>query len=119
MSMGVYIKGIEMPTSCPCELLGIGYDLFCNFAGGIPARVKEYYECCQNGTRPSWCPLVPVPPHGRLIDADALKDVQQADADFFKGSSDYGEKCRYDEAINAVANIVNAPTIIPAEEGLV
>ena len=58
-----------------------------------------------------------VPPHGRLIDADALKDVQQADADFFKGSSDYGEKCRYDEAINAVANIVNAPTIIPAEEG--
>lgn len=59
----------------------------------------------------------PVPPHGRLIDADELKDVQQADADFFKGSSDYGEKCRYDEAINAVANIVNAPTIIPAEEG--
>lgn len=58
-----------------------------------------------------------IPPHGRLIDADALKDVQQADADFFKGSSDYGEKCRYDEAINAVANIVNAPTIIPAEEG--
>lgn len=62
---------------------------------------------------------IPVPPHGRLIDADALKDVQQADADFFKGSSDYGEKCRYDEAINAVANIVNAPTIIPVEEGLV
>ena len=58
-----------------------------------------------------------VPPHGRLIDADALKDVQQADADFFKGSSDYGEKCRYDEAINAVANIVNAPTIIPASGG--
>lgn len=56
------------------------------------------------------------PPHGRLIDADELKDVQQADADFFKGSSDYGEKCRYDEAINAVANIVNAPTIIPASE---
>jgi hypothetical protein len=60
---------------------------------------------------------VPVPKHGRLIDADKLKDVQQSDADLFKGSSDYGEKCRYDEAINAVANIVNAPTIIPAEEG--
>ena len=58
-----------------------------------------------------------LPPHGRLIDADALKDVQQADADFFKGSSDYGEKCRYDEAINAVANIVNVPTVIQAEEG--
>lgn len=69
--MSVYIKGMEMPTSCPCELLGIGYDLFCSFAEGIPARVKEYYECCQNDTRPSWCPLIPVPPHGRLIDADA------------------------------------------------
>ena len=57
--MGVYIKGIEMPTSCPCELLGIGYDVYCSFTGGIPARVKEYYECCQNETRPVWCPLVP------------------------------------------------------------
>ncbi len=24
--------------------------------------------------RPNWCPLVPVPPHGRLIDADATAD---------------------------------------------
>lgn len=60
--------------------------------------------------------LIPVPPHGDLIDRDALKDAQQADADFFKGSKDYGEKCRYDEAINAVANIVNAPTIIQASD---
>lgn len=67
--MSILIKGMEMPTSCPCELLGIGYDLHCSFAGGIPARVKEYYECCQNGTRPSWCPLIHVPPHGPLVDA--------------------------------------------------
>ena len=68
--MGVYIKGMEMPKSCPCELLGIGYDLCCSFACGIPARVKEYYECCHNNTRPSWCPLVPVPAHkGPLVDA--------------------------------------------------
>lgn len=70
---GVYIN-MEMPKSCPCELLGVGYDLICSFVGGIPCRVKEYYECCQNGTRPSWCPLVPVPPHGRLIaEADAVE----------------------------------------------
>lgn len=74
---GVYIN-MEMPKSCPCELLGIGYDLCCSFAGGIPARVKEYYECCQNDTRPSWCPLVPVPPHGDLIDRDKLeKDIDK------------------------------------------
>lgn len=71
--MGVYIKDMEMPKSCPCELLGIGYDVCCSFAGGIPARVKEFYECCQNGTRPSWCPLVPVPPRGDLIDRDAYE----------------------------------------------
>ena len=92
--MSVYIKGMEMPTSCPCELLGIGYDLYCSFAAGIPARVKEYYECCQNGTKPSWCPLVPVPPHGDLIDRDALPTSRVEWED-----------------------IVNAPTIIPAEEG--
>ena len=71
--MGVYIPNMEMPTSCPCELLGIGYDLYCSFVAGIPARVKEYYECCQNGMRPSWCPLIELPPHGRLIDADEME----------------------------------------------
>lgn len=53
--------------------------------------------------------------HGDLIDRDVLKEIQQAHADLFKGSTDYGEKCRRDEALNAVANIVNAPTIIEAE----
>lgn len=70
--MSVLIKGMEMPKSCPCEIIGVGYDLFCSFAYGVPARVQEYNECCENGTKPDWCPLIEVPPHGRLIDADAL-----------------------------------------------
>ena len=107
--MNILIKGMEMPKPGRYEAVIIVLDKSTAEIAISPAEDdigywKEY-------------PLVPVPPHGRLIDADALKDVQQADADFFKGSSDYGEKCRYDEAINAVANIVNAPTIIPAEEG--
>ena len=102
--MGVYIKGMEMPASCPCELLGIGYDLYCSFAGGIPARVKEYYECCQNGTRPSWCPLVPIPEHGRLIDADALTISTAVPLD---------EKPYQYVHID---NIKAAPTIIPASK---
>ena len=101
--MGVYIKGMEMPASCPCELLGNGYDLYCSFAGGIPARVKEYYECCQNGTRPSWCPLVPISQHGRLIDADVL---QKSVPNFGFG---------YRRIMQGVIGV--APTIIPAEEG--
>lgn len=47
------------------------------------------------------CPLFPVPPHGRLIDADALMDEA-----YQPGA--YG----YVDAIQ----IENAPTIIPASE---
>ena len=101
--MSLLIKGADMPKGCPCELLGIGYDVCCSFAGGIPSRVKEYYECCQNDTRPSWRPLVPVPPHGRLIDADAL------DMNYLHIRDD-GMKIHTQRAID------NAPTIISAEE---
>lgn len=66
--MGVYIN-MEMPKSCPCELVGVGYDLYCSFAHGIPARVREYDECREKETRPDWCPFIEVQePHGRLID---------------------------------------------------
>ena len=62
MSMGVYIKGMKMPTRC----------------GECPLSLYSHSPCWKNGGaldwehRPNWCPLVPVPPHGRLIDADAL-----------------------------------------------
>ena len=49
----------------------------------------------------------------RLIDADALKIKQQEDADLFINAVSLVEKARRDEALNAVANIVNTPTIIP------
>lgn len=117
--MSVYIKGMEMPTSCPCELIGNGYDLCCPFVGGIPARVKEYYECCQNDTRTSWCPLIPVPDHGRLIDADAFKKRMM------QGAIDAREDALTDEiwlrildaAKSLCLDIDEQPTIIPAEEG--
>ena len=114
--MSVLIKDMEMPTSCPCELLGIGYDLYCSFACGIPARVKEYYECCQNGTRPSWCPLVPVPQHGRLIDADTMIASVKRQADFLKSMG--GDLATVAEILEKgiLQEIENAPTIIPASE---
>ena len=57
----ILIKNMKIPESCPCKLVGVGYDMYCSFAFGIPARVKQYYECCENGTRPDWCPLFEVP----------------------------------------------------------
>lgn len=47
----------------------------------------------------------------RLVDADKLKAKQQEDADLFIGDDTLSGKSRRDEALNAVANIVNAPTV--------
>ena len=105
--MSVYIPGIEMPKSCPCELLGTGYDLFCSFAGGIPARVKEYYECCQNDTRPSWCPLIPVPDHGDLIDKSGVAVLSWTDGEY---GTDFA-----DGVLFVLDKLDELPVVIPAE----
>lgn len=104
--MSVLIK-MDMPKSCPCELVGVGYDLYCSFVCGSPARLKEYDECCQNNTRPAWCPLLEVQAHGRLIDADALKDLYHyntQDSDIDKAWIG-----------NIRRSIDNAPTVIETE----
>ena len=55
--------------------------------------------------RPNWCPLVPVPEHGRLIDAYALM-----------------KQIEHDTPLSAVFEktmrryLHNAPTIIPADK---
>ena len=114
--MSILIKGMEMPKTCHC----------CRMCVQVSdGDIDWHWECCllcekverYATDRIPGCPLVPVPPHGRLIDADALRAKQQEDADLFQGSTAYCDKCRRDEAMNAVANIVIAPTIIPAEEG--
>ena len=74
--------------------------------------MKEYDECCQNNTRPAWCPLLEVPAHGRLIDADALLN-RDADYEYplfdTDGSRDCVVPC-YDRE-----TIKSAPTVIEAE----
>ena len=100
--MGVYIKGMEMPTSCgDCKAFvcykqwaGDMGDCFCGITKE-DAKAKE---------KNADCPLVPVPPHGDLIDRDAL-------------GMNYIH-IRYDGMkIYTQRAIDNAPTIIPAEEG--
>lgn len=66
--MGVYIRGMEMPKSCGyCPMLDDYGDYpFCQLTQeqrgyNFPVAVKRMDKC----------PLIPVPPHGRLIDADA------------------------------------------------
>ena len=57
-----------------------------------------------------WHEIVPVPPHGRLIDADALMELY-ADTDDLQL-----ENMKVPIAVIR-QNIIDMPTIIPAEEG--
>ena len=88
--MSVYIKGMEMPTSCA----------ECRFCG-------EY--CYAKGDENKYsklpCPLIPVPEHGRLVDLDEIENeiAQISPEDYTAGTIRLILDC--------------APTIIPAEEG--
>lgn len=77
--MGLYIKGMEMPKE-GC------HHMICIYADGTVSTGGRVYKA------------VPVPPHGRLIDADALT----FEDDY------YGWRDK--KVVNA------APTIIPASE---
>ena len=68
--MGVYIKGMEMPScceKCPVNTKDAFGGIGCRVTGYIPLRKADQ-------DFPNWCPLVPVPPHGRLIDADTIPE---------------------------------------------
>ena len=117
--MGVYIKGMEMPKSCPCKLVGVGYDLYCSFTSGIPSRMREYRECCEKGTRPNWCPIGEVPPHGRLVDESWLKKAMITTLEVLKKNPKMDrQEMHLIAAFDTLrAMVEDAPTIIDAEGG--
>jgi len=84
---GVYIKGMKMPRKKNGAVLIVYPDGRCAFENG-----KEYKA-------------VPIPPHGRLIDADALFKA-------FQRSGWYNNADR-DEVADAI--VLDAPTVIPEE----
>ena len=90
--MSIIIQGMEMPNKKNGAVLIIYPDGKCAFEDG-----KTYQA-------------VPVPPHGRLIDADALiKSLSLDENDAENGASLL--MAIFIEVLKA------APTIIPAEEG--
>ena len=93
---GIYIPNMEMPTKCRnCHLMhrcGEGnLDYIC-----IPTKiyVEGLINACRQ--RPDWCPLIPIPDHGRLADVD---DIEHISIEWELGD---------------IARII-APTIIPAD----
>ena len=90
---GIYIPNMEMPTTCydncPCQSLH-----WCNV-------LKEITEP-MTGKRIDNCPLISVPDHGRLIDADALQAECVPEPTFV--------------AEMLFRKVNNASTIIPADK---
>lgn len=96
--MSVLIKGMKMPTYClDCLFLKMssGHGDYCVLTKRNMFRFKN---------RPDDCPLIEIPPHGNLIDAD----------EFLKRA--IGTKCfRGDYALMLEELVGESITIIPAE----
>ena len=108
--MSILIKGMKMPKDCPyCPL---AHWNFKNEFTGCEI-VKKYFsqeEMYAEG-KPDFCPLVEIPPHGRLIDADtAAKQGWTISRTYSASPTEmvYEVKTMTDEVL---------PTIIEAEEG--
>lgn len=116
--MGVYIKNMEMPTSCG----------FCVFE----QETGDGCECYVNGClteyqkRPDDCPLVPVPPHGDLIERDALRaSIKESIEECNKWADEVDkDTMMYARISQSIGTFVEcslrakaAPTIIPASGG--
>lgn len=76
--MSIIIKGMEMPKSCSCCRFEVDETDYCL---GYYCTVTRNRTDSYRKVRPrNDCPLAPVPPHGRLIDADALRQSMYHEA---------------------------------------
>ena len=102
--MSILIKGMKMPKGCAFCRIGKrnGKKMVC------PLCDEEWdiHDPMSADHRLDNCPLRPVLPHGRLIDADELfKEMER------KGWFDNADRDKAEDLVLA------APTIIEAEEG--
>ena len=105
--MSILIKGMEMPEKCGECLFGFI---------GVCSKLTECQltdDIVDEESKPGWCPLVKIPPHGRLIDADVLCE------DLFERWNTADKNA--EKVISAVMAdvvtpiVVGAPTVIEAE----
>ena len=114
--MSVLIKGMEMPTN------GCRGCIFVNrkWHGDIcPFLKREVTGNVERGGFQTDCPLIPVPPHGRLIDADEITQEIKNEATFAETCIDEDEHSLKVGFLNAygrsVGIIRSAPTVIESD----
>ena len=103
--MSIFIMGMEMPRSCAecpvnMNICKRGYKY-------LLAHMELYDQ------RADDCPITTVPPHGRLIDKDALEADISASV-VFSGRDGNAEIVGAKKIIN---RLHVAPTVIDVEEG--
>ena len=98
--MSILIKDMKMPESCLNCPLETDYGTCGHFNGANYAKYQTEYN-----SRPVWCPLVELPPHGRLIDADTL----------LKPKNQHLDMMLTDDWYVTVRTIETAPTVLEAE----
>ena len=106
---GIYIPGMEMPKR--------GHTVTLTIMGGGEA-VVQYYDCKPQLTVPIVYKAVPIPDHGRLVDADALVTETINSfmdcADLFDDANSLAKAAEIVDAF--VRDINDAPTVIPASK---
>ena len=116
--MGIYIKNMEMPKKCiRCPVNVYGRCLVNDD--------KDVSKATADAVRDKDCPLIPVPPHGRLIDGDALlsrfeKEEKACDEHGREFSSSFlsaNEYCTEWWAVQRfLMDEMDAKTVIPESE---
>jgi hypothetical protein len=104
--MGVYIKGMKMPTKCTgCPFVrDIGDYTFVGCKLNVGFAINRAFPY-----RHGYCPLVPVPEHGDLIDRQKLNKKRK-----YCFQTQGGAFPKSEWFIKA-EDLFDAPTVIPAE----
>ena len=112
---GIYIPGMEMPKGCAtCPYCDRAWNKPKCKAKSTQGRFMEQ-KLNLDRTRQKWCPLVPVPPHGRLIDEDALDDMlaDQSEDEYNRTHAPRS----WERALSVMRDYLKgAPTIISADK---
>ncbi len=115
--MSILIRGAKMPKSCIECLSTLGlFSKTCPISDDSNIDVEFAKNHIYDG-----CPLVEVPPHGRLIDADkldlTLRCMYKSDDNIEGIGYTDEEMALYNEAIGDVRNVMRGkPTVIESEE---
>lgn len=106
--MSILIRGMTMPKRCgECPCFHADNPMYCQ---AVKADKNKKIIAPYGKPRPEWCPLIEIPPHGRLIDGDVAEAIYFTDGD--ADGKDF-----YDGILYAAGFISRQPTIIEAEGG--